>query len=275
MLRTFNCGIGMIVVAAADRADEVMARLRAGRRERRCASARRSAQRAASASHTGRSQPVTEPRRRVAILISGRGSNMVVADRGGARAGLSGRDRARPLEPARCRRASRARARPASRRSCVDHKALPDRESFERRSTRPCASASIDLICLAGFMRVLTPWFVERWDGRMINIHPPSCRCSAGPHTHERALADGVLVHGCTVHFVVPELDAGPIVAQAAMPVVPGDTPDSLAARVLAQEHMLYPQALRSICAGEVRLDGGRVVFARGWDSASALRSPS
>jgi phosphoribosylglycinamide formyltransferase-1 len=123
-------------------------------------------------------------------------------------------------------------------------------------------------------MRVLTNWFVERWTGRMINIHPSLLPLFRGTHTHERALAEGVLVHGCTVHFVVPELDAGPIVAQAAIPVIPGDTPDSLAARVLAQEHRLYPSALKAICAGEARLDGGRVLFARGWDGTAALRSP-
>jgi phosphoribosylglycinamide formyltransferase-1 len=129
-------------------------------------------------------------------------------------------------------------------------------------------------VCLAGFMRVLTPWFVERWAGRMVNIHPSLLPLFRGTHTHERALAEGVLLHGCTVHFVVPELDAGPIVAQAAVPVVPGDTRESLSARVLAQEHLLYPQALRSVCSGEARLAGGRVVFERPWDPSGALRSP-
>ena len=99
-------------------------------------------------------------------------------------------------------------------------------------------------------MRVLTPWFVERWAGRMLNIHPSLLPLFRGIHTHERALAEGVLVHGCTVHFVVPELDAGPIVAQAAVQVVPGDTPESLAGRVMVQEHIIYPQALRLICSG-------------------------
>jgi phosphoribosylglycinamide formyltransferase-1 len=123
-------------------------------------------------------------------------------------------------------------------------------------------------------MRVLTPWFVGRWAGRMINIHPSLLPLFRGTHTHERALAEGVLIHGCTVHFVVPELDAGPIVAQAAVPVVPGDTADRLAARVLAQEHALYPEALRMICAGEARLDGARVVFASPWSDGGSLRSP-
>jgi phosphoribosylglycinamide formyltransferase 1 len=116
---------------------------------------------------------------------------------------------------------------------------------------------------------------VERWTGRMINIHPSLLPLFRGIHTHRRALEEGVLVHGCTVHFVVPELDAGPIVAQAVVPVVPGDTETSLAARVLEQEHKLYPQALRMICSGLARLDNGRVVFGKGWSAAAALLSPA
>ena len=156
----------------------------------------------------------------------------------------------------------------------VDHKAYSTRESFEQALDAALRERDIGFICLAGFMRVLTNWFVERWAGRMINIHPSLLPLYRGTQTHRRALADGVLVHGCTVHFVVPELDAGPIVAQAAVPVIPGDTEDSLAARVLAQEHALYPQALRMICSGQARLEGGRVAFSEGWDAGRALRSP-
>jgi phosphoribosylglycinamide formyltransferase-1 len=156
----------------------------------------------------------------------------------------------------------------------VDHKAFPDREGFERALDDALRSRGIDFVCLAGFMRVLTPWFVERWAGRMVNIHPSLLPLFRGTHTHERALAEGVLVHGCTVHFVVPELDAGPIVAQAAVPVAPGDTPETLAARVLVQEHRLYPQALRMICAGDARLEGGRVAFATAWDGSGTLAVP-
>ena len=140
---------------------------------------------------------------------------------------------------------------------------------------RRCASTDIEFICLAGFMRVLTNWFVERWAGRMINIHPSLLPLFRGTHTHRRALEEGVLVHGCTVHFVVPELDAGPIIAQAAVPVVPGDTEDSLAARVLVQEHVLYPQALRMICDGSARLENGRVVFSGQWSGEGSLHSPT
>src|SRR5689334_1443420 len=213
-------------------------------------------------------------RRRVVILISGRGSNM-----------LSLIEAAQASDfPAQVALVASNRpdagglglAREAGIEAlAVDHKAYSSRESFEQALDAALRERNIEFICLAGFMRVLTNWFVERWSGRMLNIHPSLLPLFRGTHTHERALAEGVLVHGCTVHFVVPELDAGPIVAQAAIPVVPGDTPDSLAARVLAQEHLLYPQALRAICAGKARLEGGRVRFSQGWDSTSALRSPA
>jgi phosphoribosylglycinamide formyltransferase-1 len=108
----------------------------------------------------------------------------------------------------------------------------------------------------------------------MLNIHPSLLPLFRGTHTHERALAEGVLVHGCTVHFVVPELDSGPIVAQAAVQVVPGDTPESLGGRVMAQEHIIYPQALRLVCSGVACLKGNRVVFTESWDGASVVRSP-
>ena len=156
----------------------------------------------------------------------------------------------------------------------IDHVAYPTRESFEQALHEALSERSVDLVCLAGFMRVLTPWFVERWAGRMLNIHPSLLPLFRGTHTHERALAEGVLIHGCTVHYVVPELDAGPIVAQAAVPVVPGDTAESLAARVLVQEHLLYPFAVRMVCTGEVRLESGSVAFASSWDDRAALRSP-
>jgi phosphoribosylglycinamide formyltransferase-1 len=156
----------------------------------------------------------------------------------------------------------------------IDHKAYSTRESFEHALDEALRARDIEFICLAGFMRVLTNWFVERWAGRMVNIHPSLLPLFRGTQTHRRALEEGVLVHGCTVHFVVPELDAGPIVAQAVVPVIPGDTEASLAGRVLDQEHLLYPQALRMICSGRARLDGGRVVFTDGWDASLALHSP-
>ncbi|MBO1906521.1 phosphoribosylglycinamide formyltransferase [Microvirga sp. 3-52] len=212
-------------------------------------------------------------RRRVAILISGRGSNMVSLIEA-ARAPdfpaeialvLSNRPDAAGLD----------RAREARIATCVvDHKAHPTREDFEQAMDAALATHHIAFICLAGFMRVLTDWFVARWAGRMVNIHPSLLPLFRGTQTHRRALEEGVLVHGCTVHFVVPELDAGPIIAQAAVPVVPGDTEESLAARVIVQEHVLYPHALRMICDGTARLENGRVEFARPWDASGTLHSP-
>jgi phosphoribosylglycinamide formyltransferase-1 len=198
-------------------------------------------------------------RRRTAILISGRGSNMVSLIEAAAAPDypaeialvLSNRPDAGGL----------ARAAAAGiATTAIDHKAYPDREGFERALDGALVDAGIELVCLAGFMRVLTPWFVERWTGRMLNIHPSLLPAFRGTRTHERALAEGVLLHGCTVHYVVPELDAGPIVAQAAVQVLPGDTPGTLGARVLEQEHVLYPQALRMVAGGAVRLENGRVM---------------
>jgi phosphoribosylglycinamide formyltransferase-1 len=211
--------------------------------------------------------------RRIAILISGRGSNMLTlieATRAPDFPGeialvLSNRPEAEGL--------GRAKAAGVPTLS-IDHKAHANRESFEEALDGALSEHRIEFICLAGFMRVLTPWFVERWAGRMINIHPSLLPLFRGTQTHRRALEEGVLVHGCTVHFVVPELDSGPIVAQAAVPVIPGDTEESLTGRVLAQEHLLYPQALRMICDGSARLDHGRVVFSGAWDAHGALRSP-
>jgi phosphoribosylglycinamide formyltransferase-1 len=213
-------------------------------------------------------------RRRIAILISGRGSNMVSLIEA-ARAPdfpaeialvLSNRPDAGGLDLAR---------ETGIAALAIDHKAYSTRESFEQALDAALREHRIEFICLAGFMRVLTNWFVERWSGRMLNIHPSLLPLFRGTQTHRRALDEGVLVHGCTVHFVVPELDAGPIVAQAAVPVVPGDTEESLAARVLVQEHRLYPLALRMVCDGTARLEGGRVVFAQGWSTEGSLRSPA
>jgi phosphoribosylglycinamide formyltransferase 1 len=212
--------------------------------------------------------------RRVAILISGRGSNMASLIEAAQAPDfpaeialvLSNRPDAEGLE--RAKEAGIATL-------AIDHKAFPDRESFDQALDEALVKHDIAFICLAGFMRVLTDWFVERWSGRMINIHPSLLPLYRGTQTHRRALADGVLVHGCTVHFVVPELDAGPIIAQAVVPVVPDDTEENLAARVIVQEHRLYPQALRMICDGTARLEDGRVVFSRSWDTSSALHSPA
>ena len=196
----------------------------------------------------------------VAILISGRGSNMVSILEA-ARAPdypaeialvLSNRpDAAGLAHAAACGIPTKA----------VDHRGFPDRASFDAALQAELEAAGIELVCLAGFMRIFSGPFVEAWAGRMINIHPSLLPLFRGVHTHAQALEAGVRLHGCTVHYVVPELDAGPIVAQAAVPVLPGDDPDSLAARILVQEHRLYPTALALVAGGRARLEGNRVVF--------------
>ena len=198
-------------------------------------------------------------RMRTAVIVSGRGSNMAaLLD---AAAG--------PAFPAeivlvlsnRPDAGAMARATAAGvPTAVVDHRAYADRSAFEAAMQAELERHAVALVCLAGFMRVLTPWFIGRWPDRLVNIHPSLLPAYRGLHTHERALADGVRIHGCTVHLVVPELDAGPIIAQAAVPVHAADTPDTLAARVLAAEHRLYPQALSWLASGRVRREAGRLV---------------
>lgn len=145
--------------------------------------------------------------------------------------------------------------------AAVDHRAFKgDREAFERAMDDVLRVEQIELIALAGFMRIMTPWFVRRWEGRLINIHPSLLPLFKGTHTHRQALDAGVSEHGCSVHFVVPELDAGPVIAQARVPVLPGDDEEALAQRVLAQEHILYPQALAAVASGRVALVDGSLV---------------
>lgn len=192
-------------------------------------------------------------RKRVAILISGRGSNMVALIE-------AAKDHAYPAEivlvvsndpvAEGLKRAEAAGIRTA----IVDHKKFgKDREAFERALQDELQAHQIELVCLAGFMRLLTPWFVRQWDGRLLNIHPALLPAFKGLDTHARAIAAGATQHGATVHFVVPEMDSGPIIAQAAVPVQSGDTEATLAARVLAVEHRIYPQALRLVAEGRVQ----------------------
>jgi phosphoribosylglycinamide formyltransferase-1 len=200
-------------------------------------------------------------RLRTAILISGRGSNMdALID--AARAPDFPAEIALVLS--NCPDApGLAKAKAAGIAvAAVDHKIYAGREEFERSLQVVLETYRIDFICLAGFMRLFTPWFIGQWRERMLNIHPALLPSYRGLHTHERALADGVKIHGCTVHFVVPEMDEGPIVAQAAVPVLDGDTADTLAARVLSQEHVIYPLALRLVASGAVRIEGNRVLGA-------------
>ncbi len=187
------------------------------------------------------------PKKRVAVLISGRGSNM-------ASLIAAAKDDSYPAEIAlvlsnRPDAAGLAHAQSQGiTTAVVDHTRYgKDREAFERALQEALVAHRIDLVCLAGFMRLLTPWFVGQWQGRMLNIHPALLPAFKGLHTHERALAAGAKTHGATVHFVSPEMDSGPIIAQAEVPVLPGDTPQTLAARVLEAEHRIYPQALRQV----------------------------
>ena len=183
------------------------------------------------------------------ILISGRGSNLaaLLAAQLPARvaAVISNNPRARGLDIARDRGIAVA---------AVDHRAFADRAEFDAALAAEIDRHRPDLVVLAGFMRILTPSFIERYRGRIMNIHPSLLPAFPGLHTHRRALAAGARFHGCTVHFVTPDLDSGPVIVQAAVPVHPGDTEEQLAARVLAQEHRIYPQAIRWFCEGRLRL---------------------
>jgi phosphoribosylglycinamide formyltransferase-1 len=198
-------------------------------------------------------------RKRTAVLISGRGSNMralVEAARSPdypAEIVLVLSNRADAGGIAFAKEAGIATA-------VVDHKIYAGRDEFEKSMQILLDLHRIELICLAGFLRVLTASFVQHWEGRLINIHPSLLPAYRGLDTHERALADGAKVHGCTVHFVVPALDDGPIIAQSSVPVLDGDTPETLAARVLVQEHILYPAALEAVASGTVRMNGGLIV---------------
>ncbi len=196
---------------------------------------------------------MTGMKKRVAILISGRGSNMTALIEAAAAKDypaeiavvISNRPDAPGLPHARAAGIATV---------VVDHAQFgSDREAFERALDEELRNARIDLVCLAGFMRLLTPWFVTRWSGRMLNIHPSLLPQFKGLHTHRRALEAGVKRHGATVHFVVPEMDAGPIVEQESVAVREDDTEQTLADRVLAIEHAIYPRALRAVAEGRTK----------------------
>ena len=211
---------------------------------------------------------------RTAILISGRGSNMQAlvdatrADDFPAEIVLVLSNR--PEAPGLAWAASHGLATLA-----IDHKAYASREAFEAALQQALDTAKIELVALAGFMRLMTPGFVERWRDRMINIHPSLLPSFKGLHTHERALAAGVKISGCSVHFVRAETDTGPIIAQAAVPVLPDDTPESLATRVLAAEHTIYPIALKLVASGRAHCEGENVVIPQHVTGDQVLLSPS
>jgi phosphoribosylglycinamide formyltransferase-1 len=198
-------------------------------------------------------------RKKTAILISGRGSNMSALISAAMSPDypaeialvLSNRPDAKGLERA---------AEFGIQTAVVDHKDYAgDREAFERSVDAVLKDHKIELVALAGFMRILTPYLVNAWSGRMINIHPALLPSFKGLATHERALQEGVKLHGATVHYVSAEMDDGPIIVQGAIPVLDGDTPDTLAARVLEVEHKIYPKALSMVASGKAKVSGTRV----------------
>lgn len=218
-------------------------------------------------------------RLRLGVLISGGGTNLqaLIDDCAGADAAseiaLVIANRADAFGLTRARRAGLPHR-------AIDHRAYESRAAFDAALSAALEAGGVDLVCLAGFMRILTAGFVDRWRDRLINVHPSLLPAFKGRDTHARALAAGVRVSGCTVHFVRPEVDSGPIIVQAAVPVLPGDTPARLAARVLRQEHRCYPLAVRLIAAGRVAVEGERVVLEGGPavvgdEAESALLNPA
>lgn len=213
-------------------------------------------------------------KKRTAILISGRGSNMqslVEASRAADYPAdivlvASNRPEAPGLGWAE---------KQGLRTAVIDHKLFPSREAFEDRLQSVMDEHGVELIALAGFMRLMTPTFVERWRDRMINIHPSLLPSFKGLDTHARALEAGVKITGCTVHFVRAEMDEGPIIAQAAVRVLPGDDPQTLAARVLQTEHRVYPLALRLVAAGETRSKDQKVTINQHSGETDSLFSPA
>ena len=211
--------------------------------------------------------------KRVAVLISGRGSNLSALIEAGKRSDA-------PYDIAlvianKPRAGGLARADAAGIANLViDHKAHDGREAFEQALDAALEAAGIELVCLAGFMRVLTPWFVARWQDRLLNIHPSLLPAFKGLDTHARALEAGVRVHGCTVHLVRPDLDDGPILIQGVVPVMDEDTEESLAARVLEVEHRCYPLALDYVASGRVRTVGGQARLEGGKTSVLSWINP-
>ena len=156
----------------------------------------------------------------------------------------------------------------------IDHKAFAGREAFDAALAECIDGFAPDLVVLAGFMRILSEGFVRHYEGRLINIHPSLLPSFPGLHTHQRALEEGVRIHGCPVHFVTPALDHGPVIIQAAVPVLDDDSEATLAARILTQEHRIYPQAVRWFAEDKLRLEDGRVRLAAAQDDSAALIAP-
>ena len=210
---------------------------------------------------------------KVGILISGRGSNMAALIE-------AAREADYPAEIAVVvSNVASAPGLEAARKSgiataTIPHKDFPDRESFDRAVSAELEKHDVGLVALAGFMRIQSPWFPSRWKDRIINIHPSLLPSFKGLHVQQQAIDAGVRISGCTVHFVTPELDAGPIIAQAAVPVLAGDTADTLVARILRQEHRLYPLVVRWFGEGRLSVSGVRVTVSGLPESATLLFSP-
>ncbi|HYN39555.1 MAG TPA: phosphoribosylglycinamide formyltransferase [Rhodospirillales bacterium] len=217
---------------------------------------------------------MTAARLKVAVLISGRGSNLQALIDVCAAPGFPAEIGLVISNVADAFGLERATAAGIPTR-VVDHRAFDGRAPFEDALHTVLIGAGADLVCLAGFMRLLTDGFVERWRDRLINIHPSLLPAFRGLHTHERVIAAGVRFTGCTVHFVRPAMDDGPIIIQAAVPVHADDDVDRLAARVLAAEHRIYPLALRLIAEGRTRVDGERVVVACARPPSGILLNPA
>ncbi|MHA7870880.1 MAG: phosphoribosylglycinamide formyltransferase [Hyphococcus sp.] len=213
------------------------------------------------------------PNARLAVLISGRGSNLrSLIDATKApefpadiELVISNRPKAPGLQYAT------AAGIP---QSIIDHKDFETREDFDAALDAALRMAKADYVCLAGFMRILTPQFVNDWRGRLINIHPSLLPAFKGLHVHERMIDAGVKIAGCTVHFVSADADSGPIIGQAAIPVRPGETPASLAERILEEEHKLYPACVRLIVEAKARLSGGSVLFDSSVVASGAVLNP-
>jgi phosphoribosylglycinamide formyltransferase-1 len=213
-------------------------------------------------------------KKRVAVLISGRGSNLLALIE-------AARQRSYPAEISlvvsnRAEAPGLSHARSAGiETAIIDHTAHgKDRRAFEEAMHKLLVERHIEFVCLAGFMRLLTPWFVNSWDRRLINIHPALLPAFKGLDTHRRALAAGVKIHGATVHFVVAEMDSGPIIAQGAVPVRDDDDAETLAARVLEVEHRIYPAALALVAMGRVKMVAGRCFVEGGRPTGGALIVP-
>ena len=210
---------------------------------------------------------------RVGVLISGRGSNLRALIEAACAPGYPAEIALvlsnRPEAPGLARAAAAGIAQEA-----IDHRHFDSREAFEAELTKRLEAAGVELICQAGFMRILTAGTVRRWRDRMINIHPSLLPAFPGLDTHARALAAGVRIHGCSVHYVREEVDSGPIIGQAAVPVLPDDDAARLAARVLEAEHRLYPHCLRLVASGGAPVAGELVMLAAGAAASGSLINP-